>query len=241
MKRIALIIFLACVCLSGVVPAGGMGQAEDLDREIPLDEPGFIANGDFEGGLTGHSDSGYGIAVPWVPYVSRSLKYTGQAEYEVIRRPLGAIHSGQLAQRWWGMGPWRGGVYQAFSLSPGLYSIEVWYADPAAASLDESKKTSIRVGVYDGVSGYVPPATVRWSPRTTKVGPQWNRIIMSGVPVVGRAATLYIESWNESALPHNVVVDHVEVRALSFFGEPGEPERPGPDRKNNRNPGRDNR
>lgn len=221
MKRVLLGIWLLTVCLatSQAWPAMGWGPLPEVEQGHLTDEPAFLANGDFEGGLTGYRDSGYGTAVPWVPYVStrRDVK---AAQYEVIRRPLGAIYSGQLAQRWWGEGIWRGGVYQSFALPPGLYSFEVWYADPASAGLDDGKRTNIRIGVNDGISGYVPPVMVRWSPMTGKVEPRWKRLNMYGVPLTGRAATIYIETWTEDAVYHNVVIDRVEVRVLSFFGDP---------------------
>ncbi|MDH4099056.1 MAG: hypothetical protein OEV28_00580 [Nitrospirota bacterium] len=221
-----LILMLVLACSALAAPANAMGRGDGPPSDVPMDEPGFLANGDFEGGLTGLGDSGYGIAMPWMPYVSTRLRYSGKAEFEVIYKPLGAIYSGRLAQRWYGDGPWRGGIYQAFKLPPGLYSIEVWYADPAARGLASSKRTNIRVGVYDGISGYEPPAVVRWSSPTTSVEPRWNRIFMSAVPLTGRAATLYIETWNDSAVPHNVAIDQVEVRLISLFGQPETPDQP---------------
>ena len=216
---------LITICLAVTSSAQAMGRVDDPSPDMPLGEQPFVADGDFEAGLTGLGDSGYGIAMPWQPYQSTVLKYSGKVEYEVIFQPLGAIYSGRLAQRWYGNGPWRGGIYQAFNLPPGLYTFEVWYADPAATGLSDAQKTRFRVGVYDGVSGYEPPVIVQWS-SSVKVEPQWNRIYMSGVSLIGRAATLYMETWNDSAVPHNVVVDKVEVRAISFFGQPDVSDQP---------------
>lgn len=210
--------FAVILCLAPSLPVFGMGS-EPMAGEAPFDAQPYVANGGFEGGLSGRRDSGYGVAMPWEPYVA-SGKTINPARFEVINGPLAAIYSGQLAQRWYGDGPWRGGVYQSFALPPGVFSFEIWYADPASAGLDLSKKINIRMGIYDGISGYHPPVTVRWNSVTGTVSPQWQRLSFYGIPVTGRAATLYIETWNNAATPHNVVVDNVSIRAESIFGQP---------------------